>query len=169
VKGGFGCSPCCGQVAGGCTEFYDGQTGASSTGWVAAGFTTPPGGLTLSSATLYIDSAGTTAALADLRLELYSSNYLLVPAAVVVSLTAPGAIADAMTWTAPDEPLTGNTLYYLVYRVAGGGGSDWKYEGYTDQGSDEECRFYYLSYSNNGGASWFPPGPFSNYYLFDIN
>jgi len=171
LLGGGGNCQGCGCSAGGCTEFYEGETGVSSTGWVAAGFTTPPGGLTLSSATIYIDSAGTTAALADLRLELYSSNYLLVPNAVVVSLTAPGAIADAMTWTAPDEPLTGSTLYYLVYRVAGAGGSDWKYHEFSAvPGQDPAaCELYYSSYSNNGGAGWFPPGPFDFYYLFDIN
>ena len=169
LLGGGGNCQGCGCSGGGCTEFYDDETGVSSTGWVAGGFTTPPGGLTLSSATIYINSGATTAALADLRLELYSSTALLVPNALVVSLTAPGAIADAMTWTAPDEPLTGSTLYYLVFRVSGAGSSPWKWEGYTDPLDDEPCRLYYHSYTNNGGTSWFPPGPNSNYYLFDIN
>lgn len=168
MRGGFGCSPCCGQT-GGCTEFFDGEdSGVSSTGWVAGGFTTPPGGLTLSSATIYINSSSTTASLANLRLELYSSTALLVPNALVVSLTSPGAIADAMTWTAPDEPLTGSTLYYLVFRVAGAGSSTWKYEGYTSGDDPFPCQIYYSTYSNNGGAGWFAvPNDF--YYLFEIN
>jgi hypothetical protein len=164
---GGSCSPCCGQT-GGCTDFYDGTTAVSSTGWVAGGFTTPPGGLTLSSATIYIDSAATSATISQLRLQLYSSTAGLLPNALVVSLTAPGSLADTLVWTAPDEPLTGSTLYYLVFRTTAGS-SVWKYEGYSNPDDNAPCELYYTSISSDGGANWFPPGPFSEYQLFDIN
>ena len=165
MKGGFGCSPCCG--GGNCTFTEAGSDAVDSNYWSAQGFITPSGGLTLSSVTVYIDStAGTKQpTVAQMAVELYSSINSEYPNASILSLTAPAAIADTMTWTAPDEPLAGNTLYYIVMRLTAVNKiTYWRYE-YASEGCPQGPP---SNYSSDGGANWFPPS-YGSPYMMDIN
>jgi len=172
LGGGGNCQGCGCSPENACTEFYDGSNAAGNTGeWIAAAFKTPAGGLTLSSATLEIDTANTTATISEVDLRLFSSTAGNLPNAALLTLTPPASIASSMTWTAPDEPLTGNTRYYLVLRTVGNGAGSiyWNFEGYSNGDDNTPCELYYWSYTSNGGGGWGPPGPHDSYYLFDIN
>ena len=164
LGGGSNCQACgCGTD---CTIEEAGYEFASFTTWLANGFVTPAGGLTLSSVTMYLDTTGNNQpTAAQMALYLYSATTDDAPSANVLSLTAPATLANTMTWTAPDEPLTGSTLYYIVMRTTTFGKTTlWRFERhsigcpttppYTD--------------SLDGGANWFPLS-YGEPYMMDIN
>jgi len=169
LGGGGNCQGCGCKVAQ-CANFSSGTYTAYLEYWYAGGFTTPPGGLTLSSATIYVDSASFVGLLSRLRLSIYSSASDL-PDTRLFNLTAPAAVTDTMVWTAPDEPLTGNTLYYLALRAtATGTGLPWKWEGYAnDLGTDNTpCLIYRFAYTVSAGLEWLEEDRYKTL-LFDIN
>jgi hypothetical protein len=132
MKGGFGCSPCCGTPC-----VYQGRQTEQFTasGWVAQSFVTPAGGLTLHSVTLLLDF-NTNLIASDYVLELYSDNNGYPdsnsePDAHLLTLTTASSLGEqtlniggfgsgtykTISFTAPGEPLTGSTRYWVVAKM----------------------------------------------------
>ena len=172
MKGGFGCSPCCGPVPcfsgqtpnTGSLEFYLSSPFAQA---IEVGST----GVTLTSVTIYNDGisqplvsklgGGYTNAP---RCSIWSSSALSpspcpddkIPtgSGKLVTLTPPASFAGA-TWvfTHAGYSLSANTTYWVVMDCEDAAQSAfWKYEEYL---MDIDCICYFLSaFSNNAGASW---------------
>lgn len=165
MKGGFGCSPCCSPPNDCVITGPMGFDAATNVTWLAQRFTTPAGGLTLSSVTVYMDGGQTLTDASRARLKLYSNvtkdsgdpefpQY--EPLSLIATLTAPASVSTTMTFTLADEPLTGSTMYWLVMHVIQATGRPtgnlrWQYmfEG-------EGCVPSAQTYSSDGGGNWFP-------------
>jgi hypothetical protein len=100
-----------------------------------------------------------------MALYLYSSDNQDNVNANLLSLTAPAALADQMTWTAPDEPLTGNTLYFIVMGLtATQKTTRWRY-GTAPEGCPLPPPW---GSSLDGGGTWLATQDGTEY-LMDIN
>lgn len=140
----------------------DGFSGASSTGWLANQFLTDNDVYKIDN--VVINLAGTpSAAAANVRLDLYSDS-ASVPGSLLGTLTTPGSLAagDNTFLGSGVGALAANTTYWLVLRVAGSGSLDWNYTFGAPSGPGASD---ITSYSNNGGAGWFPPTPGAPYMM----
>ena len=182
MKGGFGCSPCCGQQNP-CTEcsVYSQPVGVAIVR-IAGRFVTPSGGLTLSSATLEIDTSADTSgspSVSNYVVELYSNTVdelgRETPDALLLTLTGPASVSSSMTWTAPDEPLTGSTAYWIALGCT----LTFDYVGWfieqcsAPAGEDNSpCEIYWTSSASGspgGGKVWLSAPIGDARFLFTIN
>lgn len=118
-NGFLGYGFCCGTPC----LFYDAgdyDTITAST-WGAQSFVTPPGGLTLYSATAYLHTTSGTPAASDCIMKVYSNDSYFgngyeqpQPDAVVATLTPPSSVTTALAFTSSGVSLTGSTRYWIV-------------------------------------------------------
>lgn len=153
---GGSCSTCCG----GCLkEDPAGTQPVSGMTWWAQSFTTPPAGLTLYSASLYLQS--TSISNSDYwSLDLYTDNGAGDPAnshpnALEESLTSNNETINAsgvtvVTYESAGTPLTGSTRYWLVFHENGGDQVLWQYMSYLT----EACGQSPSVLSENSGSTW---------------
>lgn len=165
MKGGFGCSPCCSPALDCVITGPEGYDAATNTTWLAQRFTTPSGGLTLSSVTTYMDSGQTMTDASRARLKLYSNvtqdsgdpdfpHY--EPLSLIATFTAPASVSTTMTFTLAGEPLTGSTMYWLVMHVVEASGVPVGSLRWQFMFESEGCVPSASTYSADGGGNWFP-------------
>ena len=172
MKGGFGCSPCCGEE---CLKADpNGTEQVASTTWWAQSFVTPGGGLTLYSVTVYIE--GPYAGVIDnWALDLYTDNGASAPEdshpdALEESLTSTASINPSgvtlLTWDSVGTPLTGNTRYWIVLRAVDLAYSMlWQHALFLNDACGKSPR----GLSIDSGASWELPAEVSAPFKFYLN
>lgn len=183
MKGGFGCSPCCGPQNPCPSADYTavGYDQASNGTWFAQSFVTPVGGLTLTSATL--DIAGYDPLQSTLppgsyanypRSRIYANEdgtganagYVRPQAGALATLTAPsvGDLGDpTWTFTHAGYSLTAGVRYWISLEMNG----YWNY--YAGPVTppfvglpDGYCEGPGISFTTTSGAAWVFVLPYSD-------
>ena len=175
MRGGFGCSPCCSPPSDCVVTGPIGYDVLNNSVRGAQQFITPSGGLTLYSATVYLDAGQSLTTASDAVLELWSNTTVPTddplityykPNALLATFTPPGSVSTAMTFTLPDEPLTGSTRYFLVlYVKARSPQRNLRWQ-YVFEG--EGCVLSVSTSSDDGGANW-RPSSLGSPYRYAVN
>jgi hypothetical protein len=132
MKGGFGCSPCCG--GGVCSVVYNGLLYIELTTDIwGQRFQTPPGGLTVYSVTTFMIAGQTLTDASKAVLKIYSHEPDPFdefgsgqPDSVIATLTSPGSVSLQMQFTSTGISLAGDTLYWIVLSNEAGIGANAK-------------------------------------------
>ena len=189
MKGGFGCSPCCGPA----TNCFDGITPSSDydafndSGFLAGGISVGNSSQTLSSVTIYNggSTSGTvycvvwpndttdTSLPYGPRPKARQSNAPFNFPSECVSLTPPGSFSGS-TWTFTHSGITlnANTIYWIVMlgRDIGSssnqGSGGWQYEDWGGSVTVSDTCYQLSNVSSSAGGTW-NPNLATNRYLFD--
>lgn len=178
MKGGFGCSPCCGGFTcwDGCS-LTSGADAFNSQDFMAGGFVTGSSGMSLTSVVIY--NSGYDEPLVakpgggytnNPVCRIHTSTATPQPDALLATLTAPASFSGATwTYTHAGLSLSANTTYWVVMCCPFPSTQTgyWNYGLYGCAIDLPNGCWFRSSYSLNSGGLW--TGSKENYYyLFDV-